>query len=180
MTLLIYFMNSAFMRAFAISLAWLSWVMSWLKLGSRALSGFTHFSKVVLTTMHLWHSLPNAGHSPRPWVCPQNLQSLIFLVDFDNASTLTKPGLTIPASVFGPTLIRFFWPHKVLWHCCQFPLFHQGDGPESPCYSTPKINWSLSSSSASFLYLHSGNASLSSDMYESHVWLDFCFKFLKL
>ena len=42
------------------------------------------------------------------------------------------------------------------------------------------MNWSLSSSSASLLYLHSGNASLSSDIYESHVWLAFCFMFRNL
>ena len=38
----------------------------------------------------------------------------------------------------------------------------------------------LRSSSASFLYLHSGNASLSLDMYESHVCEAFCFIFQNL
>ena len=42
------------------------------------------------------------------------------------------------------------------------------------------MNWSLSSSSASFQYLHSGSASLNSDMYASQVCEAFCFIFLNL
>ena len=42
------------------------------------------------------------------------------------------------------------------------------------------MNWSLSSSLASFQYLHSGSVSLNSDMYASHVCEAFCFIFLNL
>ena len=40
-------------------------------------------------------------------------------------------GWLYPTSSFGPALILFFWPHKGLWHCCQFPLSHLAGDPGS-------------------------------------------------